>query len=288
MSLIFNNYIIIRNWLSNFTIISSLSILKFYSNISMIVGNKISKLYYTNEIAKKTIDSVNSIFHNIFQFVLRKKVEPFYNPWCSISYFKEGLFSEIYMNLNDDKLELPFITTTVLNTKFTDFNSEELVKNKLNYTINNFIETCNFVKHISLEKKYNFLIIIKMKHRYISRITESSTIVFQDISFEQTPKFFLCVEYTHPEMKNSIYLEVDSGYFLKRNEILSMSFVKRLLEHQSQKYIFDEKYKVKILNWHLVNIEIGSNDYILLDENSYKIKSNEKNMNNLSTNNCCL
>jgi hypothetical protein len=70
MSLIFNNYINIRNWLSNFTITSSLSILKFYSNISMIVGNKISKLYYTNETAKKTIDSVNSIFHNIFQFVL--------------------------------------------------------------------------------------------------------------------------------------------------------------------------------------------------------------------------
>jgi hypothetical protein len=74
-------------------------------------------------------------------------------------------------------------------------------------------------------------------------------------------------------MKEPIILDVNIGYFYNKNEILSALFVKRLLEYQTMSYIFDTKYKLKILDWYLLPIEFGYNEYILLESSKYTIKN---------------
>jgi len=259
------------NWLYAISLTSSLSLLRVYSNFFMKINNKLTHVYYTNNTAKEYMDGIGGFFHRVYQFVSRNRVEPFFNPWCSISYFKDGKFNENIMNLNHEKLYLPFIRCSIINTKFCDLNTEEMVKCKLNGIMNNLTETCNFVKNIYFHEKQRFLIIMKIKHFYISRVGESSGSEFQEISFEHTPKFFLSIEYTHPEMDSTVYLDIDSGFFLQKNEILSMPFVKRLLEHQPRQYIFDDRYKLKILNWYMSTVVMDANDYMLLDKNDYQI-----------------
>jgi hypothetical protein len=90
------------------------------------------------------------------------------------------------------------------------------------------------------------LITVKMKHQYISRITND--INTPPVSLRKTPKHLLSVEYTHPEMKNSLYLDIPPGYYTEGNELFSYLFVERCLKYQKLPYIFDSNYKLKIIN----------------------------------------
>ena len=52
-------------------------------------------------------------------------------------------------------------------------------------------------------------------------------------------------------MNNKILIPVDKEYYFVNNEILSSVFVLKFLEHQSEVYIFDEKYKLEIMDNHM-------------------------------------
>jgi hypothetical protein len=93
----------------------------------------------------------------------------------------------------------------------------------------------------------------------------------EKISLEKTRKYLLCVEYIHPKMSQSIYLDIHPGYYVEGNEIFSELFVERCLRYQKSAYIFDSDYKLKIMDNMMRTVEMHSNEYMIVDKNNYII-----------------
>lgn len=87
---------------------------------------------------------------------------------------------------------------------------------------------------------------------------------------------FLFIEYTHPKMNHTIELNVPKSFMICDNEIFSIGFIFYLLEKQNTTFIFDLDYHINILDSNVQKIELTSNDYLLLKENTYKTIHLEK------------
>lgn len=81
----------------------------------------------------------------------------------------------------------------------------------------------------------------------------------------------LSVEYVHPSMRQSIFLELDKRIYWKHNVILSPLFVRRWLEYQPLPFVFDENYVLKIMDNNIHSMEIFSNQYIVLGDFDYSV-----------------
>jgi hypothetical protein len=84
---------------------------------------------------------------------------------------------------------------------------------------------------------------------------------------------FLSIEYTHPDMDIRIPFEIDPQIYMLGNELFSVSMVKHLLEHQSEKYVFDMKYTIFLMDNHINMYELKYNEYIFLDKKNINIMS---------------
>ena len=275
-----NQFTNARNWLYASFISVGLSSLKVYSNFYIIIGNKTNDLYYKNNIAKLYIDKVGEILRSIYQFVTRSRMEPLYNPWCSIINLKEGvtreqfndsieqLWQESYINLNSNELSIY--------DKNTFFCLNPIICNNKTITENTYeMESCitgilNAVFDI-WDSTDPCLVIFKLKHKYISRINLTKRSENEKKYLEQTAKYILCVEYTHPEMKNPIFLDIDAGYYLEKKVHCSLNSVYRCLKYQKQSYIFDSNYKLKIFDFMMRNVEMNNKEYMVIGKNDYKI-----------------
>jgi len=117
------------------------------------------------------------------------------------------------------------------------------------------------------------LMLMKSGDLYLSRIV----CLFQDpkdcqpISWEPSFARFLSVEYSHPEMTGTIVIEMNKGFWVERNQLLSAAFVKRCLEYQNKPYYFDMNYTLKIMDDNINIFEMGSDSYVMVGRDDYKI-----------------
>jgi len=91
-------------------------------------------------------------------------------------------------------------------------------------------------------------------------------------SFLSTKNHPILVEYTHPEMEESIEFDMEDGWWIIGNELFSPSFVLRCLEYQSTSFYFDEDYKIRIMDHNFNIIEIGSDTYIEITKDGFEWK----------------
>ena len=84
---------------------------------------------------------------------------------------------------------------------------------------------------------------------------------------------FLSVAYTHPQMSKQIYLELDESVYRKNNMILSPLFVRRCLEYQNEPFVFDDNYLLKIMDNNIQNIEMTSQQYMVLNNYDYTVET---------------
>jgi hypothetical protein len=82
---------------------------------------------------------------------------------------------------------------------------------------------------------------------------------------------FLSIKYTHPMMKDHIFIDIEKGYYYVNNEILSPLFIKRYLEHQAINYHFDMDYEIEIIDNDIQKFQLKSNQYILLGKSTYTV-----------------
>ena len=81
---------------------------------------------------------------------------------------------------------------------------------------------------------------------------------------------FLSIIYMHPSIENAIHIDIPKNALICGNEILSSVFVLRYLEYQSMPYgQFDLDYTIYIIDNHVNQLQIKSNQYIVLLENKY-------------------
>lgn len=131
-----------------------------------------------------------------------------------------------------------------------------------------------------VQDKYNqipeTLFLVKSDVQYISRTWNVNkpyndlTIPCKSCNFD-----FLYIEYNHPSMNHTIELTIPEPFYTVDNEICSCAFFLRLLEKQSQSYVFDSKYFVTILDHNMERITLTMHHYIRLQKDRYTIETND-------------
>jgi len=92
------------------------------------------------------------------------------------------------------------------------------------------------------------------------------------VQIDNTPTLsdirFLSIEYTHPEMAESIQLVLEKEWCMVGNEVLGKIHILRMLEYQvfNSQYIFDDRYILKIIDSNIHILEIGSRQQIRLEK----------------------
>lgn len=181
--------------------------------------------------------------------LIGQRIEPLSSDWISCSVLNESIMSskniiEIYDYLIDTNLSP----------------SDE------------FYYTTSSLKSIIISdsKMKHGLVTMKLDERYFSRFYNSASEYPIACTLEDCKSFtnkFLSIEYTHPDMSAGIVMNIERGYWLVGNDILSNVFVKRWLEYQPLSYIFDNQYCIKILDGDVGVIELGWGQGIVLCEN---------------------
>lgn len=248
-----------------------------YCNLRVCINNKIKTAYNNNDIFKNVVNYFNYYTKYLNAVWYRYKIEPNVNNWISIGFLHENKYNEEYNNI-------------ILN--YED-NFENIVKL--------YTEWYNICDDLSVPNKLlnNSLIVIKYNNNYIDRICNrplqniSSIIhfsnddtIFQEEfrkeefrqegsrlckDFEKSAVRFLSIEYIHEDYDEPIILNIDNGHYLIDNEILSATFIKRLLDYQPLPYIFDMNYTVKIMDNNIKTFILNSNQYVYLDKNDYVV-----------------
>lgn len=259
----------IKHWINAMGITVSMSILGMYSNAYVYIHQKIANLYYSNKQINSICNYVFEWTHPVLEWAHFQKIEPFYDPWCSL--FKGN---EYYINLNKTEYWLPFFKSDpATNEKYRCKKHRLFCLNPLELKSDE--QMCVLIQDMihtirdMWASPESCLITVKIKHQYISRITNDKNT--PPVSLGKTRKHLLCVEYTHPEMKNSLYLDIQPGYYTEGNEVFSDLFVERCLKYQKLPYVFDSNYKLKIMDCMMRTVELRNNEYIILDKNDYKI-----------------
>jgi len=180
--------------------------------------------------------------------LIGQRIEPLSSDWISCSVLNESIMSsknitETYDYLNDTNLSV----------------SDE------------FYYTCSSLKTIIISdsKMKHGLVTMKLTNRYYTRFYNSASeypIASTVNEFDPFTNKFLSIEYTHPEMSQGIVMNLEKGYWLVGNHILSNVFIKRWLEYQSTSYIFDKEYCVKILDGDVSVTELRWGQGIVLEK----------------------
>ena len=76
-------------------------------------------------------------------------------------------------------------------------------------------------------------------------------------------------------MPNRIIMGLEKELYFTNNVILSPLFIKRFLEYQPEKFIFDENYTINLMDNNVNMITLTYSQSILLSEDSYKVIKNE-------------
>ncbi len=137
---------------------------------------------------------------------------------------------------------------------------------------NTFNILANSVKIAPQRQGNEYLLIMRHNDRIISRIFREN-IDNYNVKFVKTRRHLLSIEYTHPEMLESIPIELESAVYFTGNEILSQRFVLRCLQYQSNKYIFDNKYVLKIMDSKIKTFTLTASEYIVIGNTEYEKKS---------------
>jgi len=126
---------------------------------------------------------------------------------------------------------------------------------------------------LSYNNKLDPLFIIKN----ISDESQPYYIVYQmymppeDYGYAPSNVRFLSISYNHPDMDKSVEINLNRQWLMTGNQLFTPTFVLRALEYQSESYVFDDLYTIKVIDSNVNMFEFGINKYMVLTEDSYEL-----------------
>ena len=155
-----------------------------------------------------------------------------------------------------------------------DEHSYELLDDMQNPNLfRTFINNSN----IRTENMYDTCVIVKTPDSVMCRrIGDVSYLPKIADELEKSNVRFVSVEYSHPDLGEPIPIKLSKEYWQVGNELFSAAFILRYLEYQSKPYLFDDKYKLVIMDNNMDIIELSLGQYIVLDKNKYEIMAQLK------------
>ena len=119
--------------------------------------------------------------------------------------------------------------------------------------------------------QYNCHVSMRTGGLFLSRFIKEGRDGDYNLSKERTPTHFLSIEYSHPELAENVTIELSASTYIEGNEILSKPFVRRYLEYQPEPFVFDDNYKLTIMDSKIRILELTSNQYIAICKRGYEI-----------------
>jgi hypothetical protein len=259
------------------------TLLFYYSRTATTISLNIAELYDNNIVVRNVTDYSVYFCKYIYSVLIHKRLEPLSQNWICSSVLSKR-----------DK-------NRYIGEEYTLLESYDFIKNSLmlmnsGRTIceTNFNETCYAMDPVvsTSETYIEGLVKMRVDNKYIYRVfrrltdtdqcngdsrdnnlTEFVQIPFSELTWVplRSNANFLSIEYVHPLMKEGIVIELDRSVYFAGNQILSPTFVKSYLEHQSELYHFDMDYMLKIMDDTICSITMNADKYILLKENGYQV-----------------
>lgn len=212
------------------------------------------ELYKTNFIVKNVCDMIFDLYYLMKVMMTEHILEPNSFAWTCISHIEDNSYQEHYITMKSYSDDI-------------DIKDESTVK-KIEIDLNT---TYKDAKETNQREKSEFLVNLKIDQCYLSRICLKKRDEMTPFSMNKTEKQFLSIEYFHLEMDKPVILDIPRGYYMEGNEILSPMFVLRYLKYNCDSYVYDSKYKLKIMDNNINNVELDNTQYVLLEKEGYKI-----------------
>ena len=245
----------------------------FYIDVKTKVDSVCSHLYNNYGFVKTFVDKTNYNIDTIKAVYNNVRIEPLNDNWVCISLLLKN-DNKLFSGNNEIYLEH---YQYIKQHNSADISQKQYYNDCLNYFVNTAksISSCN-------NNVVETMITMKLKNQYYNKCFNKS---FNKENSEneaetcysntETKVSFLSVEYTHPNMKNKVVMNIPKDVMIQGNIIMSPLFIKRYLEYQYEYYIFDENYKVNIMDNNVNMLSLKYTDSILLSEKSYSVIKNE-------------
>ena len=81
----------------------------------------------------------------------------------------------------------------------------------------------------------------------------------------------MSISYSHPELPESIEIQLHEGFWCIGNELFSPAFMRRYLEYQELAFICDEQYSIQIIDSNVNVYNVKPNQYIRVDNENISI-----------------
>jgi len=216
-------------------ITAGLFIVRCYVIFNMNVMKAFHYMQYRFPVFRQMTDSIQTGIHSVRQYFCSYRIEPPYD-YLSIVCVSEDKYNEIINKVNCYEDPLSYYNRVVENMPL-----------------------------------YNCQVSMRAGGLFLTRLIKEGRGDFH-LSNARTPTHFLSIEYSHPDLADNITIELSASTYVEGNEILSKQFVRRYLEYQSELFIFDDNYKLKIMDSKIKILELTSNQYVLIGKSGYEIR----------------
>jgi len=214
----------------------------------------------TIDVAKETVVYYIKFLYSV---IMSYRVEPLENEWISTACIYQTPFDKTTMSYTFNEHYEP------INKSNKNDETQTIELNPLE----NFNIWFDAAKNLMKKNKNIEECLLTMKYgdQYIYKISNRENKYCHELQVELSKVKFLNIEYCHPENEKTITIEMDRNGYVVGNEILSNTFIKRALEYMNDRKSFDMSYSLKIMDNNLDNVVLKSDEYIVLERDSYKI-----------------
>lgn len=233
---------------------------------------------YTPNMIKTCVCQTGYLCNAMIAEVMGYKIEPFASDWISISWTSRIQYetSAQYGTNYRDIYHFPLPFTKIFENIYHlihIINPIYLTNEVVIFIVNQKERIVRILYHSRASNKTEFDEKKQVFEFFKTVYNNIEAFFFIKNSKSKSTVRFLAVTYTHPDMgEHTIDLDVKSLYFVEKNEILSYTFISRLLEYQPDKsYVFDDRYVIRIIDGNIQTFELTSNQYVVLGGRDYQI-----------------
>ena len=212
--------------------------------------------------------------------IICKRSIPEYDKWISISYI---LDTECDFNMFLHDCNFTNLMRRLLYSNYNDsyeFVEDIVPRIQFDKTLSFMEHWRNFSSDIQTRCVHQPLVVVNQDNEHcivkilhgVSGKNENVFSLDSQLIFFTSKVKFLNVLYSHPNMKEEIHLKIPASMYFIGNQLLSATFVYRMLEHTvGYMFYFDMNYKLKIMDNKMRYFEMGHDEYITLEFNDYKV-----------------
>ena len=122
---------------------------------------------------------------------------------------------------------------------------------------------CENKNYICLLSRFNDILCVQHTPVYLKN---------NDI-FEKSEMSILSVTYSHPSMEEKIDISLPDNILYCHNQLFNSAFVYHCLQYQDKPYVFDEQYRVEIMDSNVDTKLIEHNQYLHIYKDEFKVQS---------------